>query len=171
MTLPAELTPATATPVDLRDLMAGFPTGVAVITAWGSGGGQPWGMTCTAICPVSLDPPMLLVSLRADSPTLDAVLRQSAFTLNLLHSDAEPLARLFASGDPDRFRRVRWSAGTDAGGPHFDDDAHSVADCQVLRADRLGDHVVVYGAVLRISCTDKAPLLYGRREYASWTGP
>jgi flavin reductase (DIM6/NTAB) family NADH-FMN oxidoreductase RutF len=152
--------------------MARFPTGVAVVGAFDSQG-QPRGMTCTSVCPVSLDPPVLLVCIRHGSPTLEALLNRSGFTVNLLHGGAESTARLFASGKPDRFDDVRWCASPDPCGPHLPDDAHAVADCQVLRTESVGDHAVVFGSLLRISHQQAGqqasrPLLYGLRRYGAW---
>ncbi|MGI5500324.1 flavin reductase family protein [Lentzea sp. CA-135723] len=147
-----------------RSFMAGFPTGVAIITAVDADG-TPRGMTCSSLCSVTLAPPTLLACLRTGSPTLAAVLRRGVFAVNLVHGEARATAELFASGAQDRFDRVRWRAGT--GGPHLPDDAHAVADCAVRRAEPVGDHHVVFGEVLRIAEGDATdPLLYGMRRYA-----
>jgi flavin reductase (NADH) len=155
---------------DFRSLMSGFPTGVAVITAFGPDG-RPWGMTCSSMCSVCLAPPTLLICLRQGSPTLDAVEQRTAFAANVLHSAGQPTAQLFASGAPDRFDRVRWEAAPETAGPHLFDDAHSVADCKVTRTQEVGDHTVVFGQVLRVTShtSDPQPLLYGLRRYVTWT--
>jgi flavin reductase (NADH) len=158
--------------LDLRTLMTRFPTGVAVVGAFDTGG-QPRGMTCTSVCSVSLEPPVVLVCIRHGSPTLEALLHRAGFTVNLLHVGAESTARLFASGKPDRFDDVRWCAGPDRCGPHLPDDAHAIADCRVLRTESVGDHTVVFGTVLRISYQRaeqqaSRPLLYGLRRFEGW---
>ncbi|UUU22860.1 flavin reductase family protein [Streptomyces sp. DSM 40750] len=161
-------TPVSATPDDFRTLMSGFPTGVAVVTATDTDGAQR-GMTCSSLCGVSLEPPVLLVCLRGGSPTLDAVLCSGAFAVNLLHADARPTAELFASGDPHRFGKVPWEAGPQAAGPHLVRDAHTVADCGVLSAQPVGDHVTVYGEIRRVTRRgDRIPLLYGLRQFRPW---
>jgi flavin reductase (NADH) len=155
---------------EFRRLMAGFPTGVAVVTAMDSSG-CPSGMTCSSLCSVSLDPPTLLVCLRRGSPTLESVLRSSAFTVNLMHVGARATAELFASGAVDRFARVRWRPGPRSGGPRLPDDAHAIADCRIEQLTLIGDHVVVFGAVCRVvlcSSRPPRPLLYGLRRYAEW---
>lgn len=157
-------------PEEFRRLMSGFPTGVAVVTAMDSSG-RPSGMTCSSLCSVSLDPPTLLVCLRRGSPTLESVLRGSAFTVNLMHVGALATAELFASGAVDRFARVRWHPGPQSGGPRLPDDAHAIADCRIHQLAVVGDHVVVFGAVYRIAlCSNRPPrpLLYGLRRYAAW---
>lgn len=158
----------TATPDDYRTLMSGFPTGVAVVTA-ALPDGTPRGMTCSAVCGVSLEPPVLLVCLRRGSPTLEAVLSSGGFAVNLLHAAARPTAELFASGDPGRFLKVAWEADGEAAGPHLTGAAHTVADCGVALAQPVGDHVTVYGAVRRVTRRgDQVPLLYGLRQFRTW---
>ncbi|HEX6526495.1 MAG TPA: flavin reductase family protein [Streptosporangiaceae bacterium] len=154
---------------DFRALMASFPSGVAIVTADG-GDGKPYGMTCSSVCSVALTPPTLLVCMRKGSPTLDAVLGRDAFTVNLLHDRARSGADLFASGNPDRFDQIPWLRNDSPGGPHLIEHAHTIADCDVTGRALVGDHVVVFGKVARISRRhdDPTPLLYGLRKYTSW---
>lgn len=157
-----------ATPDAFRTLMSGFPTGVAVVTTTDAAGVQR-GMTCSSLCGVSLEPPVLLVCLRAGSPTLEGVLDSRTFAVNLLHADARPTAELFASGDAQRFTKVAWQADPQAAGPHLVRDAHTVADCAVLSAQPVGDHVTVYGEIRRVTRRgDRIPLLYGLRQFRPW---
>jgi flavin reductase (NADH) len=162
-----------AEPVDFRALMATFPTGVAVVTAFDSQG-NPRGMTVTSISSVSIEPPIVLVCIRHGSPTLEAILQRGGYAVNLLHGGAESTSRLFASGRPDRFDAVRWHAGPDPSGPHLPDDTHSVADLDVLRTESVGDHQVVFGRVFQITWQRveqqyvDQPLLYGYRRYEAW---
>ncbi|SFR03695.1 NADH-FMN oxidoreductase RutF, flavin reductase (DIM6/NTAB) family [Lentzea waywayandensis] len=151
-----------------RSLMAAYPTGVAVVTAFDRDL-RPWGMTVSSLSSVSLDPPTLLVCLRDSSPTLDALTHNGSFTVNLLHHEARSAAELFSSGDPDRFRQVTWEHPESVGGPHLVDDAHAAADCKVDHMHRTGTHVVVFGGVQQVVHRSAAqPLLYGLRQYASW---
>ncbi|WP_197523193.1 flavin reductase family protein [Actinokineospora pegani] len=156
---------------DFRALMAGFPTGVSVVTAL-SDDGAPWGMTCSSVCSVTVEPPTLLVCLRTASPTLAAVLDRATFAVNLLEHDARRTAELFASGDPFRFDRVEWTVDEEARGPHLRSAAHSVADCAVVRSETVGDHTVVMGTVERVLRRGvRRPLLYGLRSYSAWPEP
>lgn len=157
-----------------RELMAAFPTGVGVITAFRADG-RPIGMTCSSICSVSLEPPTLLVALRNESPTLAAVVASSVFSLNFLHEGAREVAKLFASGDADRFDQVDWRDDGTCGGPHLVRAAHATADCRAVRHEVVGDHTVVYGEVVATKAgpgdgqpDTNRPLLYGRRRYATW---
>ncbi|RVX44157.1 flavin reductase (DIM6/NTAB) family NADH-FMN oxidoreductase RutF [Nonomuraea polychroma] len=159
---------STVTPAEFRSLMAGFPTGVAILTTFGPDG-EARGMTCSSVCSVTLTPPVLLVCVRCGSPTLEAITQRGAFAVNLLHEGAADTAGLFASGDPDRFDRIHWQAGSEAAGPHLVDDAHAVAHCRVAGTQTVGDHVIVLGeAYLIRQATQPEPLLYGLRRYAAW---
>jgi flavin reductase (DIM6/NTAB) family NADH-FMN oxidoreductase RutF len=169
MTTPSEPPPEVGLD-DFRRLMAGFPTGVAIVTAMDPCG-RPAGMTCSSLCSVTLDPPTLLVCLRRGGPTLESTLRGSGFTVNLVRAEAQATAELFASGAADRFTRVRWQAGPGFGGPRLFDDAHAIADCRVSQVTVVGDHAVVFGEVCRVLLPSQdvaQPLLYGLRRYAAW---
>ncbi|MBZ6172062.1 MULTISPECIES: flavin reductase family protein [Streptomyces] len=158
------------TSLDLRAFMAGFPTGVAVLTTLDADG-HPWGMTCTSIASVALAPPTLLVCLRLGSPTLQALRTAGAFALNLLQHASQATAELFASGAEDRFTRTEWQLPAEAGGPHLRAAAHTIADCSVAGIQPVGDHAVVFGDVRRVAGVDDPdPLLYGLRRYAPWPG-
>jgi flavin reductase (DIM6/NTAB) family NADH-FMN oxidoreductase RutF len=112
----------------------------------------------------------MLVCLRCGSPTLAAILRESSFAVNFLHDRAQPAAELFASGQPDRFGRIRWHYGPGLAGPQLPGDAHFAAHCHVSRSERVGDHAVVFGEVFKIweSADPGRPLLYGLRKYSVW---
>jgi flavin reductase (DIM6/NTAB) family NADH-FMN oxidoreductase RutF len=162
------LSAGAATSEGFRAMMRSFPTGVAIVTATDPTG-QPWGMTCSSLCSVTLRPPTLLVCLRAGSPTLAAIMLGGTFALNLLRDGAKATAELFASGDPDRFDHVDWHLDADTAGPHLREDAHAVADCRVGTTLPIGDHVVVFGETLRVTSRENCrPLVHGMRRYSGW---
>ncbi|MGP3955766.1 flavin reductase family protein [Nonomuraea sp. 3N208] len=157
----------TAAGSDLRALMASFPTGVTVVTAVGPDG-VPHGLTCTAMCSVSVAPPMLLICLDTRSGTLAAIDGAGTFAVNLLHAGGQRVAELFASPVRDRFARVAWHPSPGVGAPLLWEDALAVAECRVDRIVPAGDHHVVFGVVERVSVTDEPPLMYGRRRFGVW---
>ncbi|MFF2013515.1 flavin reductase family protein [Streptomyces sp. NPDC058195] len=160
----------TATDGEFRALMSSFPSGVAVLTSVGPDG-APVGLTCSSLCSVSVDPPVLLACVRSASPTLEAILAYGGFAVNLLHEDARATSELFSSGAPDRFDRVLWRSAEDSGLPHLVDQAHTVADCEIHRCETVGDHMVVFGGVRRVRPLTSAPprpLVYGLRRYTGW---
>ncbi len=157
------------TPERFRGFMSGFPSGVAIITT-ADEQGRPRGMTCSALCSASTQPPTLMVGLRAASPTLRALLASGRFAVNLLHERARETAELFASGDPARFDLVAWESVPGSGGPHLLEAAHAVADCRVSRSVRVGAQRMVFGEPFRIRhLAETQPLLYGLRRYTRWS--
>jgi flavin reductase (NADH) len=153
-----------------RDLMSAFPTGVAVVTAFDADA-KPHGMTCTSLSSVAVSPPVLLVCLNASSGTLRALLASGAFAVNLLHANGKRAAAVFSSTAADRFARTKWVPSELLGAPHLVDDAFAVAECVLDDALTVGDHTVVFGAVVNTRQVRDAPLLYGMRQFAVWQTP
>ncbi|MFF4016237.1 flavin reductase family protein [Streptomyces sp. NPDC001843] len=171
MTDPAVRTPPVpqTTPGGFRAMMSGFPTGVCIVTCTALDG-TPRGMTCSSLCSVSVAPPTLLVCLRDGSPTLRGILDSGRFAVNLLHDGAREAAELFASGDPRRFQLLPWEQPPGTAGPHLVRDAHTVADCDVALTQKMGDHVTVFGEARDIRQQQpRPPLLYGLRQFRSWS--
>ena len=82
-------------PRDFRWAIGHFATGVAVVTCSGPEG--PAGLTTNAVCSLSLDPALLLVCFDNGSRTLPAIEAAGRFAVNVLRSDQEELAAVFAS--------------------------------------------------------------------------
>ncbi|MFP1625586.1 flavin reductase family protein [Streptomyces sp. 5K101] len=154
---------------DLRPFMAAFPSGVSVVTTLDADD-RPRGLTCSSLASVALAPPTLVVCIRTASPTLEALVDQRQFALNLLHERARATSDLFASGAPDRFERTEWRLPLGASGPHLTAAAHAIADCTVVKTMAFGDHTAVFAEAGRVTVRPGAqPLLYGLRRYAGWS--
>ena len=93
-----------------RDVMASFPSGVVVLTAFGQDS-QPRGLTVSAFCAVSLEPPLALACIDKTSNTLPAVQHTGGFTANILAAGREQLARRMATKVTDKFDAIRWRWG------------------------------------------------------------
>jgi flavin reductase (NADH) len=149
------------------ELMSGFPTGVAVITAM-SASGAAYGLTCSSLVSVTLAPPTVLVSIEESSLTLDVIRQSGHFAVNLLHEQAVRAARLFSSNIPDRFGEVAWEPSPGLRLPWLVDDAFAAADCRLSETHLVGDHVLTIGQVMHIEQSARMPLMYGMRRYAAW---
>ncbi|NUP48189.1 MAG: flavin reductase family protein [Catenulispora sp.] len=148
-------------------MMSNFPTGVAVVTC-ADGEGRPYGLTCSSLASVTLEPPTLLVCLAVGSRTLATVARRGAFAVNLLHERAAATAKLFATPGTDRFAAVGWRPTAHGGLPWLVQDTLAVAECELGDITVVGSHAVVFGAVEAITLFEDMPLLYGRRRFTSW---
>jgi len=153
-------------PQRYRDIMSAFPSGVVVLTAFGSDA-KPRGLTVSAFCPVSLNPPLVLACVDKTSNTLPAVQHASGFTANILAAGREHLARRMASKLTEKFDGVAWQRPEGpVGGPVLVDDCAAYAICAVQQTIEAGDHWILIGAVIDGEHNaGVSPLIFSRREY------
>jgi flavin reductase (DIM6/NTAB) family NADH-FMN oxidoreductase RutF len=151
-----------------RRLRSAFPTGVTVITTV-AGDGEPRGLTLQAFVAVSTEPPLILVSLEANSRTLVAIRDHGAFVVNFLSEGREQLSNRFASKEEEKFAGVNWRASHVAkGSPILTADVVAYAECHVAREIDGGDHQLFLGMVVGGEFLGGRPLMYYRRTYAAW---
>jgi|SRR6476661_4017782 flavin reductase (DIM6/NTAB) family NADH-FMN oxidoreductase RutF len=149
-------------PRDFRQALGCFGTGVTIITAVAPDGRRV-GLTANSFASVSLNPPLVLWSLGAHSPSLAAFQEATHFAINVLGAHQEPLARQFARPADDKFAGVEWTPGL--GGAPVIADAVAVFQCRT--ADRYygGDHVIFLGAVESYSYDEREPLMCSRGAF------
>jgi flavin reductase (DIM6/NTAB) family NADH-FMN oxidoreductase RutF len=149
--------------------MSGFPTGVTIITTLDEHD-EPHGFTCSSLCALSLEPPMLLVCVDNRSRTLAHICRRGAFAVNLLRDEGRGAAEVFSSPAVDRFAQVRWKPTPRWALPFLAEDAHAVSECRMVALHRAGDHTIVIGAVTEVIASGEnvVPLLRGLRTYRRW---
>ena len=86
---------------DFKTLFRGQPGGVAVITA--DDGSGPVALTATSVASVSVDPPLLVFSVSAQSSAAATILKSSTVVVHLLDGDDLGVARLASTSGVDRF--------------------------------------------------------------------
>lgn len=154
---------------ELRAAMGRFATGVTVVTA--VHGETRWGMTANAFTSVSLDPPLLLVSVARTSSMFPVITEADAFAVNILADDQEHLSREFAhEGDFDRVGVEPERAVT--GAPILPS-VLAYADCSKYATYDGGDHVLILGRIeeVRILRPDDEPLVFFKGGYRALTVP
>jgi flavin reductase (DIM6/NTAB) family NADH-FMN oxidoreductase RutF len=131
-------------PAEYRKALSCFATGVTVVTAqWQD---QDWGMTCNSFASVSLEPRLVLWSIRKAASSLDAFTQSGGFTVNVLSNQQEAIARQFATGDmASRFSGV--PVQRQASQRQRLTDAMAWFDCQLHQLVDAGDHHIVIGQV------------------------
>ena len=150
-----------------RQLLGRFATGVTVLTTR-TPAGDPIGMTASSIASVSLDPPLLLVSVDHRHDMYAALDAASHFVLNVLAADQEALSRRFAADEPDRFGGVGYRSNKQ--GIAVLDGVLAHIECEKRTAVPAGDHTVYLGLVVGGDVTERRPLLYYRGGYARLQG-
>jgi flavin reductase (DIM6/NTAB) family NADH-FMN oxidoreductase RutF len=152
------------TPQALRGALGRFATGVAIITCMDPASGERVGLTANSFSALSLEPPLVLWSLRRASASLAAFETSPCFAINVLAEAQAGLSRRFASGkEPNKFGEGQWSEG--AGGAPVLEGATAVFECERVSAQVAGDHVLFIGRVLRLADAALPPLLFHGGRY------
>jgi len=162
----------TAVSIDRRrffDIMASFPSGVAIVTTVATDG-APRGLTTTAVSSVSAHPPTLLVCVDLGSRTLAALRARRRFVINFVGEGRSHLCLLFASKTEDKFAGVAWRPTRD-GLPLLHEDVLAWAECATVHDLEIGDHVLLVARVEDggVQPEHEPPLMYYRRSWGVWT--
>ncbi|HEV2027574.1 MAG TPA: flavin reductase family protein [Candidatus Dormibacteraeota bacterium] len=153
-------------PQRFREVMASFPSGVVVLTAFGHDS-LPRGLTVSAFCAASLQPPLALACIDKNSNTLPAVQHTGGFTANILAAGREQLARRMATKATDKFDAMSWRRPeSPIGGPILHDDIAAYAVCTLRDTIEAGDHWILIGLVTEGEHREGVgPMIFSRRGY------
>lgn len=154
-------------PIDkdqFRATLGRFASGITIVTARGADG-RDHGMTVSAFCSLSLEPPLVLTCIAKNASVFPHLTTATHIGINVLAADQEPLSRRFASRDGDRFEGVGYHHGH-TGVPLLDGALASL-ECEVTARHDGGDHVIVIGQVEHATVRDGHPIVYYRGGYAS----
>lgn len=151
-------------PADFKAALGRFPAGVTVITVATPEGDH--GMTASAFCSLSLDPPLVLVCVKKVNTTHGLLEGAAGFGVNLLAQDQMGLSNRFAGWGPqpeDRFEDQGDERGA-VSGARFLPGSMASLDCTLYGTRDGGDHTIfigqVEGAVIRGDDAELAPLIY-----------
>jgi len=157
----AELDPAVLQK-SFRTAMGNVAAAVSVVTTFHDGG--PHGTTVSAFSSLSMDPPMLLVSLDNSSNLLAKLVIGSRVGVNVLSSHQDQVALRFAGKGDDKFLDVPWQL--EDGAPALVD-RHAWVALTVEQLVVAGDHTLVLGAVEAADAGPTAPLTYWGRTFGT----
>ena len=146
----------------LRLALGRFSTGVTIITCIDAHG-QRVGLTANSFNSLSLDPPLVLWSLRESSANLPVFTAAGRFAINVLSEAQVDLSRRFAGRGDDKFADGAWSLG-EHGSPVLAGCA-AVFECVTHAQHAIGDHMLFIGRVLACSETPLPPLVYQGGHY------
>lgn len=149
-------------PRALRATLGAFATGVTVVTCR-SQDGQAVGLTVNSFNALSLDPPLVLWSLRLASPSLGAFDAADHFAINVLAEGQVELSRRFAAAMAGKFDEGSWHDGLH-GLPLLSGCA-ATFECERVSRQDAGDHRLYIGRVLRHLWQPVPPLLFHRGHY------
>jgi len=150
-------------PDEFRAVLGRFPSGVTVVTTK-SADGSDQGMTVSAFCSVSLEPPLVLICIEKSASAHQALTTAKGFVVNVLSAKQELVARRFAIVDIDRFEGVGFTRSSRDYA--ILDDVLAVIECSRVSICEGGDHTIVLGEVEATRAESGTPLLYYRGGYA-----
>lgn len=156
-----------------RDLTAAFTgamgrlaTGVVMVTA--EVDGKPWGLTISACCSVSVDPPTILVSLGTHTVSARAVAQSGRFGVSILGERLLEAAKFASASGAPKFVDAFCDSDRErvgASGTPVVLGALAHIDCEVVDSIKVADHDVYFGGArsVLLSVADTPLLYYGRR--------
>lgn len=150
-------------PSTFRTVLGRLASGVSIVTTVGADGGDQ-GMTVSALCSLSLDPPLVLLCVDRNATMYPHLRTAAHFAVSVLALDQEPLSRRFAESREDRFVGVAFTR--ELTGCALIDGALAQLECDLFAQHEGGDHTIFVGRVRRAVARDGVePLLYYRGAY------
>lgn len=160
-----DLPPLAVDPEQVRAHMRRWATGVTVVSSLFDG--VRHGMTVSSFTSISLDPPIILISLASQARTHRLIEQSGVFGVTILDRGQQDISDRFAgrmSEDEDRFAGLE--TFTLATGASFLAGGLSFFDCQVRAAYVSGDNTIFLGEVVAVDGAEFGePLIYYNRSY------
>ena len=147
---------------ELRRVMGHFATGVTVITTKDKDG-NPQGLTANAFMSLSLNPPLVLISVDKRATCYACFEPNNGFTVNFLSEDQEAVSLRFATKGIDKFAELKWREG--GNGAALIDGALGSVECKITQCHDGGDHTIVVGEILNVAANGDRPLLFFKGKY------
>jgi len=151
----------------VRRASARFASGVVLLTARDASLSD-WGVTVGAFLPLSADPPLVAVGLRAAAGSTPHFAGAERLALSVLGAAHEELAARFASGRPDRF--VLGGTERRPSGLMVATGALAVIEARPAEALPRGDHLLVVAEVEQAEVRGGEPLVYFAGDYRDLAG-
>lgn len=146
-----------------RQAMRQVAGAVTIVTTKGLNG-EPRGVTATAVCSLTVDPPSVVACINRDTWVGQFAPESGFFAVNVLTRDQQAVAETFAGrtalSAADRFQVGAWDDGK-TGAPILDG-ALASFDCRLEQAVEFATHVILIGQVLETHAAPEGaePLVY-----------
>jgi flavin reductase len=151
---------------EFKLVMRRFAASVNVITS--ADGARKNGMTATAVCSVSSDPPSALIIVNKSTRSHPIIDGTKAFAVNVLSSNQRQIASHFASKLADPFAEIHYSIGRTGCPIIAGADAH--IECTVIEQMDVGTHTIFVGKIVAAGAASGEPLLYHEGRYVGIGG-
>lgn len=152
-------------PATFREVFRTVPTAVSIVTAVAENG-TAVGLTVGTFASVSLEPPIVSLSVAHTSTSWAVVRTLETFGVSVLAGDQVEAVRTFSSTKVDRMATVDWTTGHH--GLPVVAGAVAFVACRARDLLTVGDHEVVFADVLDLEVLrpEVAPLVFSGGGYA-----
>lgn len=150
------------TDLEFREAMSRFASGVTVITTRDAAG-RPQGLTVSAFCSLSAEPPLVLACINKRTGSHDAFFERRAFVVTVLNEDQQHISHHFAIAADDKFDGIELVETAD-GMPMIEGGLVTL-ECTLVDSHDGGDHTIIIGSVNKAGISDGRPLIYFRSDY------
>ena len=175
---------------DIKDVWSRFTTGVTVVTTTeihdgpdglgrvvdarpsqgrdafqGSRHSAVHGMTANALCSVSVEPPLLLLSVGISRRSKRLIESKNRFGINFLNTAQLDVAIHFSKSDPVRDQPEGLDYWYTAFGIPMIRGSLAYIDCSVVQHFEVADHVIFIARAEHFELGQGEPLVYYEREY------
>ncbi|CAN5588618.1 flavin reductase family protein [soil metagenome] len=147
---------------EFRAALGKFASGVTVVTTKDKTG-KLFGITVSAFCSVSLEPPLILVCIEKDTGSHHAFKQSGAFVVNILSEDQQEISDHFASHLENKFTEIAYHPGI-KDLPVLDN-ALANLECRLHNSYEGGDHTIFIGEIERATINKENPLVYWQGDY------
>ena len=139
---------------EYKRILSNYPTGVGLLTVIDEG--ENIGVTINSFASVSLDPPIILFSLKENSRFYEKIIESESFNLYFLSIDQEDVATFFSKNSTSTVSQDILGSAT------------AVLHCQSDGTLRKGDHTIFFGKVLSGMNQPKSALAYYRSSFTGF---
>ena len=147
---------------DFRAALSRFASGVTVVTTKDAAG-KTFGITVSAFCSVSLEPPLVLICIEKTTGSHHAFEESGRFTVNILTDEQAPFSEHFATLVEDKFASV--DHAVDEHGVPLLPSSLAMLQCSLFKTLDGGDHSIFLGLVEHVIVRDASPLVYFKSGY------
>ncbi|GCE12994.1 flavin reductase family protein [Tengunoibacter tsumagoiensis] len=149
---------------EFRRALAQFASGVTVVTTILHG--KDYGMTVSAFCSLSLQPPLILICIDQRASSHNFIIQSGLFGVNILSEENKDLSRHFSRQGLVDFSSIPHQKGP-LGIPLLNG-VLATLECRLVESQYGGDHSIFIGEVLSAEViSSNLPLVYFRGAYQS----
>jgi flavin reductase (NADH)/flavin reductase/chlorophenol-4-monooxygenase component 1 len=153
---------------EFREALSRVASAVSIVSTDGPHGIA--GFTCSAVCAVSDEPPIVMVCVNRKSAANAVIKANGVLCISSLGAEQVDLSQMFAGvgrvAMPDRFSGPHWSV-LSTGAPYCTT-SRVALDCRVADVKEVGTHSVFLAEVIStVHATNDDPLIYHCRNYAT----